>query len=150
MSGGRERAAAAGPIGYALARAARAHRVALQSHLAALGLYPGQELVIVDLAENPDSTQGDLVTRLGVEQPTIAKTIARMERTGFLGRHRDGNDRRVVRLRLTSLGESVVDSVVDAWVAADAAAVDGLTERQRQTLVSLLDRLADVDGEEND
>jgi hypothetical protein len=64
--GGRARAAAVDPVGIALVAAARSHRAVLQRELAAIGLHLGQELVIVD--------------RLCVEQPTVAKTIARLAR----------------------------------------------------------------------
>ena len=141
MTSGRDRAAEWGPIGYALALAARAHRATLQEHLSRLGLHLGQELVIVDLSENPDSTQTALVERLGVEQPTVAKTITRMERAGFLQRSNDERDRRVTRLRLTALGQGVVEDVTAAWAAADATAVARLTERQQRTLASLLHKV---------
>ncbi len=141
MTTGRERAAEIGPLGYALAHAARAHRATLQAHLARLGLHLGQELVIVDLSENPESTQAELVERLGVEQPTVAKTIARMERAGFVQRSSDVRDRRATRIGLTDLGRRVVDQIAEAWAAADAAAAHGLTEPQRRTLLSLLGQL---------
>src|SRR4029450_6667967 len=70
---GREVARKAGPIGYALAHAARAHRADLQRRLTLLGLHLGQELIVVDLHQHPGSTQAELVERIGIEQPTIAK-----------------------------------------------------------------------------
>jgi DNA-binding MarR family transcriptional regulator len=139
---GRARAAASGPIGYALATAARAHRRVLQAELAKLGLYLGQELVIVDLAEHPDSTQAELVERLGVEQPTVAKTIARMERSGFLTRSADPGDRRQIRIRLTGAGEKLVHRITEAWASADQLACPTLSGNERRTLVRLLQKLA--------
>jgi len=138
MTTGRQIAADNGPVSYALAHATRAHRAVLQRRMAQLGLHLGQELLIVDIHHNPDTTQAELVQRIGFEQPTIAKALTRMERTGFIQRTADPGDRRVTRLRLTERGEAVVDTVTAAWAETDARATAGLTEEQAKQLVRLL------------
>jgi DNA-binding MarR family transcriptional regulator len=138
---GREIARDAGPVGYALAHAVRAHRADLTHRLALLGLHPGQELIVVDLHGHPGSTQTELVARMGIEQPTIAKAVSRMERSGFVERVQDDADRRVVRLRLTEQGEAAVESVLEAWSDAEAVIARRLSEADRRLLVSLLERI---------
>ncbi|WP_067896219.1 MarR family winged helix-turn-helix transcriptional regulator [Nocardia vaccinii] len=140
---GRDIARAAGPVGYALALAARAHRADLTQRLAQLGLHPGQELIVVDLHENPESTQAELVERMGIEQPTIAKTISRMERSGFVERTHDDSDRRVIRLRLSARGQQAVEAVRVAWRDAEIVVTSGLSGAERRQLVSLLQRIAE-------
>jgi DNA-binding MarR family transcriptional regulator len=148
MTTGRQAAADSGPFGYALAHATRAHRGVLQRRMAQLGLHLGQELLVVDLHHNPDTTQAELVQRIGFEQPTIAKALTRMERAGFVQRTADPGDRRVTRLRLTDAGEAVVDAVMAAWAEADAQATAGLTSQEAEQLIRLLtvvhDNLAQV------
>jgi DNA-binding MarR family transcriptional regulator len=116
--------------------------------MAQLGLHLGQELLVVDLHHNPDTTQAELVQRIGFEQPTIAKALTRMERAGFVQRTADPGDRRVTRLRLTDAGEAVVDAVMAAWAEADAQATAGLTSQEAEQLIRLLtvvhDNLAQV------
>lgn len=138
---GRQAAKQAGPLGYALARASRIHRAELQSRLAAIGLHLGQELVLVDLHHNPDSAQGEVVQRLGIEQPTIAKTLSRMQRAGFVETTRDQSDRRLTRLRLSPQGHQAVAAVLAAWRDADAAVAAQVTDRQLLDLVGLLTRI---------
>ncbi|GAA3245424.1 MarR family winged helix-turn-helix transcriptional regulator [Nonomuraea helvata] len=138
MITGRQTAADNGPVGYALAHATRAHRAVLQRRMAQLGLHLGQELLIVDIHHNPDTTQAELVQRIGFEQPTIAKALTRMERTGFVQRTADPNDRRVTRLRLTERGEAVVAAVTAAWAETDAQATAGLNDEEAEQLIRLL------------
>jgi DNA-binding MarR family transcriptional regulator len=140
---GREIAAAQGPVGYTLAEATRAHRAQLQRRMERLGLYLGQELLVVDIHQHPGTTQAELVQRIGIEQPTIAKAITRMERTGFVERAADPRDRRVTLLRLTERGEAVVQSVLAAWAEVDSAATSGLTETEARELTRLLNRIRD-------
>ncbi|MER5643656.1 MarR family transcriptional regulator [Streptosporangium sp. NPDC002524] len=143
MTAGRQVAAEQGPIGYALAEVTRAHRAEMQRRMAELGLHLGQELLVVDLHHNPGTTQADLVQRIGIEQPTIAKAITRMERAGFVERAPDPGDRRVTRLRLTERGESVVDAVVAAWARVESRASAGLGEADAARLIRLLHTVRD-------
>lgn len=141
MTGGREVAAAAGPVGYAIAQVAHAHRMELVSRLRTLGLYPGQELIIVDLHENPRSSQGDLVGRLGVDQSTVAKALARMEKAGLVTRTRNDTDARIVRTKLTVQGEKVVSSVQTTWADLDGVATSGLQQEEINHLLELLGKV---------
>ncbi|MFF3437084.1 MarR family winged helix-turn-helix transcriptional regulator [Streptosporangium sp. NPDC002721] len=143
MTAGRQVAAEQGPIGYALAEVARAHHAEMQRRMAELGLHLGQELLVVDLHHNPGTTQADLVQRIGVEQPTIAKAITRMERAGFVERAPDPGDRRVTRLRLTERGEAVVDAVVAAWAQVESRASAGLSPDDAARLIRLLRAVRD-------
>ncbi|GGQ28006.1 MarR family winged helix-turn-helix transcriptional regulator [Streptosporangium pseudovulgare] len=143
MTAGREVASASGPLGYALAQVTRAHRTELQHRMAELGLHLGQELLIVDLHHNPGTTQAELVQRIGMEQPTIAKAVTRMERAGFVERVPDPGDRRVTRIRLTERGEAVVGAIVDAWEQTDRRAVAGLSGDEIAHLIRLLNSVRD-------
>lgn len=143
MTAGRQIAAEQGPIGYALAEVTRAHRAEMQRRMAELGLHLGQELLIVDLHHNPGTTQADLVQRMGIEQPTIAKAITRMERAGFVERAADPGDRRVTRLRLTGRGEAVVGAVVAAWAQVESRASAGLGDADAARLIRLLHTVRD-------
>jgi MarR family transcriptional regulator, organic hydroperoxide resistance regulator len=149
MTTGRQVAARIGPVSYALANAARAHRSVLQRRLAALGLHLGQELLLVDLHHHPDTTGGQLAERLEVEQPTVAKAIARMERSGFIERHPDEHDHRIVRLRLTTRGEAAVAGVLEAWAGVEAVATSGLDPAEAERFVALLTAVSDVMNREN-
>ncbi|MDA8371454.1 MAG: MarR family transcriptional regulator [Nocardiopsaceae bacterium] len=143
MTTGRQVAAEHGPVGYALAQATRAHRADLQHRMAQLGLHLGQELLIVDIHHNPDTTQAELVQRIGMEQPTIAKALTRMERSGFVQRTADPADRRVARVRLTERGEAAVPAIMAAWSKTDERSTAALTEAEAAELTRLLNIVRD-------
>lgn len=143
MKTGREIAAESGPVGYALAQATRAHRFEMQRQMTELGLHLGQELLIVDLHQHPGTTQAELVGRIGMEQPTIAKAITRMERTGFVERLADPGDRRITRLHLTEQGEAVVQAVLVAWAHVESRTVAGLAPADADQLIRLLNTVRD-------
>lgn len=87
--------------------------------------------------------------RIGIEQPTIAKAVRRMERSGFVERTRDESDRRVTRLRLSARGEQAVELVVAAWYEADESVTKRLSAAKRRRLVELLHEIGEVGVTEN-
>ncbi|MEO3813276.1 MarR family transcriptional regulator [Sphaerisporangium sp. B11E5] len=140
---GRQVAAERGPVGYALAEATKAHRVELQRRVAALGLHLGQELLIVDIHRNPGTTQAEMVQRIGLEQPTIAKALGRMERAGFVRRDSDPQDRRVIRVHLTERGEKTVAGVEEAWADVERRTTARLSEDEALELIRMLNVIRD-------
>ena len=130
------------PVGYALALAAFAHRGRMQRLLARHGLHLGQERVVFELAQTPGTTQTALAARLGVEQPTVAKAVARMTRQGLVSVGRDEHDERVTRLHLTDQGMELLDVVVACWQAVETQMTQGLSSAERDQLRALLGRCA--------
>lgn len=128
------------PLGYALALAAFAQRGRMQRLLGQHGLHLGQERVVFELAQTPGITQTALATRLGVEQPTVAKAIARMARQGLVSVGRDERDGRATRLLLTDRGFELLDIVVECWQVVDEQMGRDLTAAERDQLRALLNR----------
>lgn len=128
------------PLGYALALAAFAQRGRMQRLLARHGLHLGQERVVFELTQTPGITQSALAARLGIEQPTAAKAVARMARQGLVSIGRDKRDGRATRLFLTDQGVALLDVVLACWHSTDSQMSRGLTLAERDQLRALLSR----------
>src|SRR4051812_33468072 len=73
----------------------------LRGALLPTGVLPGQLPVLLVLYDADGPTQAELARRLGVEQPTMAATLGRMERDGLIERRADEDDGRRARVHLT-------------------------------------------------
>ena len=73
-------------LGYQLGLINRLYDKRLQDVLAPFGVAPGQFPALVMLFQKDGLTQAELCRRIGVEQPTMANTLARMERDGLIRR----------------------------------------------------------------
>jgi MarR family transcriptional regulator, organic hydroperoxide resistance regulator len=129
-----------GPVSYALALAARAHRAELERLLRGHGLYIGQERVIFELAAAPGISQAELSDRIGAAQPAVAKTVARMARQGLVSSRPDSRDARMTRLLLTGQGSALLPQVRACWRAVERAFTAGLSAEERERLGVLLAR----------
>jgi DNA-binding MarR family transcriptional regulator len=72
-----------------------------------IGLTPAQHQLLLAIRGHPgpqDPTVGDVANSLLLRHHSAVGLVDRAEASGFVARHVDGDDQRVVRLRLTALG----------------------------------------------
>jgi DNA-binding MarR family transcriptional regulator len=85
------------------------------------------ELLGSELARESMLTSGTVTTR-----------IDGLEQRGLVKRRRDSQDRRAVRIRLTRAGLQTIDDAIYARLARAEEQLDGLPQKDRQTLSSAL------------
>jgi DNA-binding MarR family transcriptional regulator len=101
----------------------------------------GQLPVLLALADGAARSQKEIVERAGVKQPTMAEMLKRMEREGMIRRAPDPDDGRG---SLISLSPSVLRRIPEArdqLMRGEHDAVTGLTARETETLIALLQRV---------
>lgn len=125
---------------YQLLSASKRMRAILQAGYAEIDLAPGQEHLLAALWNEDGLSQRELVRRLGVEQPTVAKTVRRLEASGFIRREADPADRRVTRVVLTDRGRAAKRPIERLWRKADREFGRGMTVEDKQRLGDLLRR----------
>lgn len=84
--------------------------------------------------------QRDLVRALGVGQPALVATLVKLEEAGHVVREPDANDKRAARIALTEAGKSAADAGEAILWDLNAIATSGMNERDRDRMVSLLER----------
>lgn len=83
-----------------------------RQHLSGFDLTPPQFDALVELVRGGEMTMGELCNRLSLASSTVTDLIDRMERSGFVQRVRDTNDRRVVRLQVLERGSEIIQGVL--------------------------------------
>lgn len=131
-----------GPISALIPAVARAHRTLAGSLLREVGLYPGQELLLMLLWAQEPRSPGELARELHVEPPTAVKAVARLEEAGFLQRERSAEDRRVVLVSLTPAGRALREPVEQIWAELERRTVGDLSAADRRRLTELLAAVA--------
>lgn len=133
-----DRDSSAGYVVNHMARLFARHLEAgLRRHGLALGAFPA----LLHLWEKDGLTQGELAGRLAIEQPTMAATLARMERDGLITRHRDETDARVQRIRLTDKARVLRDAALAEAVAVNDRALGPLDTAERAQFLALMRRV---------
>ena len=130
-------------LGYQLGLLNRLYDRQLQAALSPLGVAPGQFPALVMLYQKDGLTQAELCRRIGVEQPTMANTLARMERDGLIRRDADTGDKRRSFIYLTTKAKAAQDAVMDEARKVATKTVAGLSATEQDTAFALLGRLND-------
>ena len=74
-------------------------------------LNKSQAGILFTLHHSDSMSQKELAARLNVTPPSITSSIQKMEKEGYLTRHPDPADQRIMRLTLTEKGESCIKGV---------------------------------------
>ncbi|MFT8472557.1 MarR family winged helix-turn-helix transcriptional regulator [Acetobacter persici] len=125
-------------LGYMINWAARLFAREMDEALRPFGLMSGQLPVIFALADGKPQPQRELVRLAAVEQSTMAKTLARMERDGLIQRTPDPNDRRSAFISLSSVAVDRLPDISAAVAAINAKSHMHLTVENSELLLNLL------------
>ena len=130
-------------IGFQLRRAHTQMSLHWQMHARqqGVGITPVQAGMMLEVSSSPGLSQADLARRMSVEGPTLIQAIDRLEAAGLLTRNRHANDRRRYALQLTPQGEAELVAVRRFLRRRDDELLEGLTDRERDLLLTLLQRV---------
>ncbi|MFD7440190.1 MarR family winged helix-turn-helix transcriptional regulator [Streptomyces sp. NPDC059909] len=131
-------AARCGPVSHAVFRVARLHRIAAGRLLKQVGLYPGQETVMMRLWEAGPVRQSELIKVCELDPSTVTKMLQRLEQTGHVRRRPDPDDRRAVLVEATDESSALLSAVERVWGELEEHTVAGLDPAERAELGRLL------------
>ncbi|MEV0231764.1 MarR family transcriptional regulator [Nonomuraea sp. NPDC050786] len=133
-----------GRINRALNKMSKLYRVAKARKLAAIGLHPGQDVLLWILAQEPEGmTVKELAARLAIEPPTATRTLARLEGGGWFRREPVPGDRRQVRILATEAGRALVPAIERAWAELAEEALGETAEERREIALTVLEQAND-------
>ena len=119
------------------------HRARTAALLAPLGLHPGQEALLLELARTGPMIQAQLSEALGVEPPSVTLMTRKLEAGGHIRRRPAPSDKRAGIVELTGSGKALADQVKELWCALAEETVTGLPA---QTVAELPGLLATLTG----
>ncbi len=102
---------------------------------------PGARLVLAFLAYEDGVTQRTLVERTHLRPPTVSVILGKMEDEGLVERRQNLKDKRETQVYITEYGRQTDREGIEKIRETDALAVEGLSESEMQTLLSLLSKM---------
>lgn len=126
-------------LGFQAAQLARLIALRLRDRLAPLGLMPAQAAALIEIGQKPGLTQKELVERLEVEQPGVARTLNGLEADGWIFRESRGG--RAQGLYLSDRAAAVVPEAAAATAEVNREALEELSRTERAHLLDALEGL---------
>ncbi len=128
-------------IGYSVAMANRALRKALDAELGHYGITFSQWQVLASLALEGETSQVKLAELIGVESPTLVRTLDRMEQKGWIKRKVSSRDRRQKLISPTKKVEGVWKKMTECAHGVRNEAVKGIPAKDVAKLQKLLKKI---------
>jgi DNA-binding MarR family transcriptional regulator len=107
------------------------------------GALPGAYPVIARLMQVAASTQSELCREVGVEQPTMAVTLRRMERDALIERNPDPQHGRRSLVKLTRRGRALSKIIDKAALDVEKLACKGLSSAEVREFFRIADVMID-------
>jgi DNA-binding MarR family transcriptional regulator len=85
----------------------------------------------------------DISTLMNVAPPSVTQQLNALEKQGYVERKMDKEDRRVVRVSLTSKGQIILKQASDDFLSSITGLVNYLGEQDSLVLTDLLVRVSD-------
>jgi len=117
------------------------HRRIMQSYLDETGVYQAQHRLLMTISLNPNASQIELARMLDVSAATVAVSLRKLEKDGYINRDKDDDDNRFNIITITEKGNQVVEKSKEIFEATDRKVLEGFTEEEKQTLFLLLQKL---------
>ncbi|MFD0438714.1 MarR family winged helix-turn-helix transcriptional regulator [Streptomyces chartreusis] len=95
------------------------------------------------VADSEPLRPGELAARLGVEASHVTRTVQQLQKTGYVTRVPDPQDRRAQRIELTESGHRAVVRVRDAGARGMQVALADWTPEELRQLATLFHRMVD-------
>src|SRR5262245_60026544 len=88
----------------------------------------------------------EIGARLIARDPDVTRLVDRLEKTGLVGRRRDGADRRVITVRITRTGLALTGELDEPVSRFHLEQLSHMTRRDLRSLVDLLEAARDRAG----
>lgn len=117
------------------------HRMYLDREVLKTGVYRSQHQILMYIARFPNASQKEIANHQQVSTATIAVSLKKLEKGGYISRVVDCNDNRYNQICITEKGQAVVEESVQIFRKAEEGMFRGFTPEEKEKLGDFLDRM---------
>ncbi len=124
-------------------RIMKLYRSILESRFKQTGVYRSQHQILMMLSDHNNASQKELAERLYVSTATIAVSVKKLEKGGFITRLVDQEDNRMNKLCLTEKGKHMVKISREYFLNVEAQMFHGFSKDELSAMEQFLNRIYD-------
>lgn len=129
-------------LGSDLARLVRVWRALIDHRLKPLKLTQTHWITLYNISQlPPDQSQIQLAKAIGIEQPSLVRTLDQLEEKKLITRHICANDRRAKRIKLTEESEPFIRQVDEVIEQTRQDILNGISQESLESLVVIIHKL---------
>ena len=129
-------------LGPLLTDTARSWRTKLDQRLKPMGLSQAKWMTLIHLARGADAlTQKEIAARIGIEEPTLAGLLDRLQEDGWIKRKNSPHDRRCKTVHLQRGSNAVLGQIFDTAHELRNELLAQIPKRDLATCMSVLETI---------
>ncbi|SFU32858.1 transcriptional regulator SlyA [Xenorhabdus koppenhoeferi] len=129
-------------LGSDLARLVRVWRALIDHRLKPLKLTQTHWVTLCNISQlPPEQSQIQLAKAIGIEQPSLVRTLDQLEEKKLITRHTCANDRRAKRIKLTGESETFIRKVDSVIGSTRKEILEGITHDELILLASVIKKI---------
>ncbi len=129
-------------FGLLLFSTARAWRTRLDERLRPLGLSQGKWRTLIHLSQGGNKiTQKEIAERMGIEEPTLAGLLDRLQDDGWIKRQESPDDRRCKIVHLQRRSKTMLDKIFNTAHGLRHELIEDVPERDLAACIRVLTRI---------
>lgn len=128
-------------LGWKLKDLHHLHGCVMQAALTKIGLHSGQPRILFTVAHLEGASQKEIADHLHVTPASLATSMKRMQKAGFLARSIDEHDQRVNKIRLTDKGRQAIEACKEQMRIIDQTMQNCFSEKEQEQLAQYLERI---------
>ena len=133
-------------VTFELLQAARAYRLRSAKLLSRVGLYPGQDALLMLLGERGKLTMGEAANALSIQPPTVTKMVNRLSAAQLVKTEIMEGDRRKISVSLTDAARGKIDEIDAIWRELEDEALDAMNPQPLKSQLSAMARNLSKNG----
>lgn len=129
-------------LGLVLFGTARAWRTKLDQRLRPLGLSQGKWRTLIHLSQGGNKlTQKEIAERMGIEGPTLAGLLDRLENDGWVERRDSSEDRRCKTVHLQRRSKAVLDKIFNTAHELRSELIEDIPQHDLEACIRVLAKI---------
>lgn len=117
------------------------HRKIMQNYLDGTGVYQAQHRLLMEISHNQNASQIDIARLMDVSAATIAVSLKKLEKGGYINKEMYEGDNRLNQITITEKGNKVVEQSKQIFDSTNRKVFEGFTDEEKVTLSALLQKL---------
>ncbi|EKM6440256.1 transcriptional regulator SlyA [Cronobacter sakazakii] len=130
------------PLGSDLTRLVRIWRALIDHRLKPLELTQTHWVTLHHIHSlPPDQSQIQLAKAIGIEQPSLVRTLDQLEEKGLIARHTCASDRRAKRIKLTEKAAPIISQLEEVILKTRGEILAGISQEEHDQMLHIVARL---------
>lgn len=130
--------------GFYIAQLTRLHRKSLAAEVEELGINYGQISLVMQALSCPGKSQDEISNTLGIDKAATARRLAALERSGFIVRRENIENRRQKLVYPTDKAWNIEERLRTVLEESKERSFRGFTPQEREQAIDMLIRMVDA------